>query len=321
VSSIISNIVIIIAFIISFLVISKKVSTHYTNVADMLKKMLIIVIILAIASMSISTIMAFKKKSRLNLPESNSSSNEAEPNIILIVIDTLRADFLSCYGYPKKTSPYIDTMSTKGILFEKAYASSPWTLTLVASILTSLHPFAHHVDDFESVLDDSFETLPEVLKKCGHSTYAFIGNPIIEEQQGFAQGFDYYDNYGYEIEKNMVINRVVAYVLKKFYIIEESYSSSHWIFSLRFHGFWPLFKRATYVIAEDLNKKIYSKLEYLKNDKFFLYIHYLDPHAPYLKHSNILCREPKLVSENMAEIISVYEGEIRYLDNHIKKLM
>jgi arylsulfatase A-like enzyme len=321
VSSIISNIIIIIVFVISFLAISKKVSTHYTNVADMLKKMLIIVIILAIASMSISTIMAFKKKSRLNLPESNSSSNEAEPNIILIVIDTLRADFLSCYGYPKKTSPYIDTMSTKGILFEKAYASSPWTLTSVASILTSLYPFAHHVDDFESVLDDSFETLPEVLKKCGYSTYAFIANPIIEEQQGFAQGFDYYDNYGYEIEKNMVINKVVAYVLKKFYIIEESYSSAHWIFSLRFHGFWPLFKRAIYVIAEDLNRKIYSKLEYLENNKFFLYIHYLDPHAPYLKHPNILCREPKLVSENMTEIISAYEGEITYLDNQIKELM
>ncbi len=321
VSSVISNIFFLIAFIISILRLNKKVTKSYDNAFGIFKRILIILVISSIACISISTAISFNRKERLNLPEYSSKDDKSEPNIILIVIDTLRSDFLSCYGYPKKISPHIDTMSTKGILFEKVYASSPWTLASLASILTSFHPFAHHVDDFESVLGDSFETLPDILRKFGYSTYAFIGNPIIEEQQGFAQGFDYYDNYGYEIEKNMMINRVVAYVLKNFHIIEESYSSSYWIFSLRVHSFWPFFKRSSYVIAEDLNKRIYSKLEYLKNDKFFLYIHYMDPHAPYLKHPNILCREPKLVSENMTEIISVYEGEIEYVDAHIGTLM
>jgi arylsulfatase A-like enzyme len=321
ISSIISNVFILIAFVISFLMLNKKATSNFNSAAGILKNILIILIISAVVSIGISTAISFNRKESLNLPEYNSKYDKSEPNIILIVIDTLRADFLSCYGYPKKISPYIDAMSRKGILFEKVYASSPWTLTSLASILTSLHPFAHHVDDFESVLDDSFDTLPEILRKFGYSTIAFIGNPIIEEQQGFAQGFDYYDNYGYEVEKNMMINRVVAYVLQNLHIIEESYSSSYWVFSLRFHSFWPFFKRASYVIAEDLNKRIYSKLETLENDKFFLYIHYMDPHAPYLKHPNILCREPMLVPENMTEIISVYEGEIEYVDAHIGTLM
>ena len=111
-------------------------------------------------------------------------------NVILIVIDGLRADHLTPFGYSRDTSPFLDEMAATGVLFENTISQSSGTKTSVASLLTSLYPEAHGVRGVNYVLPDSIQLLPEVLRDHGYRTFAIHGNPWLEERFGFNQGFD-----------------------------------------------------------------------------------------------------------------------------------
>lgn len=127
-----------------------------------------------------------------------------KPNIVFILIDTLRADHLGCYGYPLPTSPTIDEIASGSIVFTDAVAPAPWTVPSVASVFTSTYPSQHGVlkhkqppaseegNYVSNVLDGRFETLAEQLKGSGYATAAFLANAWIDRQFGFAQGFDEY---------------------------------------------------------------------------------------------------------------------------------
>ena len=119
-----------------------------------------------------------------------SSQDKAPPNIVLIVVDALRPDFLGCYGYDRPTSPNIDALARRGALFETAVAHAPWTKTSFASFLTSLYPFQHGVVDWESVMPDTVTTLPEVLGQGGYSTLAVINMLGITGEFKVTGGFD-----------------------------------------------------------------------------------------------------------------------------------
>jgi arylsulfatase A-like enzyme len=129
------------------------------------------------------------------------------PNVVLVSLDTLRADRLNVYGYrDRAVSPYIDALAQDGILFERQITASPWTTPAHLSLLTSLSPHSHGVT--ESVawlmrglgqggeyerLADSQETLAEVLSRGGYATAAFTGGATLDPSIGFDQGFDLYD--------------------------------------------------------------------------------------------------------------------------------
>ncbi len=120
--------------------------------------------------------------------------NATKPNLIFIVIDTLRADRLSCYGYPRKTTPEIDKIAREGIIFERHYSPSSWSTAAMASLFTGLYPRQHGCIDFASlVLPSQFETLPEALKKQGYRTIGVSGNPLLSVKTGFSRGFDRFD--------------------------------------------------------------------------------------------------------------------------------
>ncbi|MFT7479202.1 MAG: arylsulfatase, partial [Gammaproteobacteria bacterium] len=116
------------------------------------------------------------------------------PNIVLIVMDTLRADRMSCYGYERSTTPHLDLLASRGILFENAYATSSWTWPSTASILTGLPADAHGVTSNEScTLVRSLQSLPEALQDSGYTTAAFACNPLISAERYFDQGFEHFD--------------------------------------------------------------------------------------------------------------------------------
>ncbi len=137
-------------------------------------------------------------------------------NVIFIHIDTLRADHLGLYGYPKNTSPNLDKFSQESLVFEQAISQAPWTLPSYASILTSQYPAAHGLMDREECffslyhpiysseglvegkgcLSPSKLTLAEVLQKHGYKTAAFVGDGDLKSLFGFAQGFDVYIDNG-----------------------------------------------------------------------------------------------------------------------------
>jgi hypothetical protein len=109
---------------------------------------------------------------------------------ILISIDTLRADHLGLYGYPKPTSPFLDSLAQRATVFEEAYSQYPSTLVSHMSMLTGLHPREHGVYPPNSVLSDEIEILPEVLQRAGFRTGAFTEGGFLRARYGFRRGFD-----------------------------------------------------------------------------------------------------------------------------------
>ncbi|MBW2253013.1 MAG: sulfatase [Deltaproteobacteria bacterium] len=113
-------------------------------------------------------------------------------NIVLVSLDTLRADHLSSYGYHRHTSPRLDALAKSGVRFANAAAASHWTAPSHATLLTGLTPGQHRVETYPDVekLGEGVETLAEVLAEAGFETAAFVGGSFVSRNLGMAQGFD-----------------------------------------------------------------------------------------------------------------------------------
>jgi len=119
----------------------------------------------------------------------------ARPDVVLLTLDTTRADHLGCYGYEHDTSPALDAIASEGVRFEVAYAAAPVTLPSHTSLLTGLHPVHHGVrSNARYVLDDDARTLAEVLADAGYRTAAFLGAVVLERRYGLDQGFERFDD-------------------------------------------------------------------------------------------------------------------------------
>jgi len=114
------------------------------------------------------------------------------PNVLLISIDTLRADHLGCYGYGRATSPNLDRLAAEGALFEQHVSSSSWTLPAHAAIFTGLSDSGHGCTDVDKALEPRFETIAERFQSNGYATAGFFAGPFLHPAFGFGQGFDQY---------------------------------------------------------------------------------------------------------------------------------
>ncbi|MBU1912759.1 MAG: sulfatase, partial [Candidatus Omnitrophica bacterium] len=161
----------------------------------------------------------------INLLSGEKFFHRRKPNIILISIDTLRADHLNCYGYARKTSPNINALALKGVLFLNAISLSPKTTPSHMSIMTSLHHDVHQVQMFEDNkpgkrLNDSIPTLAEILKKSGYVTVAFTAGGHMHASRGFDKGFDAYAH-------NNAIEKVISWLhsnyKKSFFLFFHTY--------------------------------------------------------------------------------------------------
>ena len=174
------------------------------------------------------------------------------PNIVLVMIDALRADCLGVYGNPRGGTPVLDSIAAEGVVFERAIAPAPWTQPSVASVFCSVYPGVHQVLDYRqafkatfkgapkvAVFADRFDTLAESLTARGYQTAAFVANPYLLSEYGFAQGFDRFDT---SFAKNTTPGGVV------------NEAALAWL-----RGRAP----------DD------------HPDPFFLYLHYMDVHGPY----------------------------------------
>ncbi len=175
-----------------------------------------------------------------------SAKAEDRRNIILITIDTIRSDFLSCNGSKKIKTPNLDSLAQQGANFLRARAAVPLTLPSHASMMTSLYPLTHGIrDNGTARLPDRYSTLTEVLKNQGYQTAAFVGSFVLDRRFGLNQGFDVYDD------------RIPSdpRVLEK----PEAERNADAVYS----AFSEWFARAS------------------KKQPFFVWIHFYDPHAPY----------------------------------------
>ena len=228
-------------------------------------------------------------------------------NLIIVTVDTLRADHLGTYGYHKDTTPNIDKLAKKGILFSNAYSQSSWTKPSTATLLTGLMPKKHRADTWSSVLKSDRILLSEILKKNGYNTSAFVTNALVEENNGFNQGYDFFT-----------------------YIKQNESSKEKYAYSDELND-----EIEKYLKTIRDNKNNRNNIENGEMKKQFLYIHYTDPHAPYLPKEEVFSKENKiefnLTTFNRIheyeremfsqEMINSYDDEIRFNDKSIGELI
>ena len=117
------------------------------------------------------------------------SGGDSPPNLVLITVDTLRPDRLGCYGHTRATSPAIDALARKSVVFTRAYSQAGWTLPSHMSVMTSQYPHVHGVQDDDVKLSESATTLAEALSGAGYDTAAFVSWVYVSRAFGFGQGF------------------------------------------------------------------------------------------------------------------------------------
>ena len=221
------------------------------------------------------------------------ASQGQHPHVILITVDTLRADHLSSYGYHLRTSPTMDKLAEEGVRFERAYTPIPMTGPSHFSMFTGRYPQEHgaRINGVSLPDDSKWLTVPQVLRRFGYTSGAFVSAwPLIGRLTQLHRDFDHYDEE-----------------------LGRSYQVFH---SMRWAG--DVTRPALRWLDENKDKA-----------KLFLWVHYFDPHEPYNLREQFASpeqiRDPSPATlEYSAEIqnrIRRYDSEIGYADSHIKRLL
>jgi choline-sulfatase len=199
------------------------------------------------------------------------------PNVLFIIMDTTRSDHLGCYGYDMIKTPNIDSLAGRGVRFKTVISQAPLTFASHCTIFTSTYPQFHKARDNGSFrLDDSAVTMAEVLRDNGYTTAAFVSTVVLDSKYTLKQGFQTYDD---KMDK-VPGKRVIKFMDDK--------------------------RRADKVTA--------AAVDWLKNNhdkKFFLWVHYYDPHSVYNPPSPY----KEIYKDNL------YDGEIAYADEYIGALL
>ncbi len=142
----------------------------------------------------------------------SAAATQSSPSVILISIDTLRADHLSCYGFRKLRTPNVDSLASGGTVFTQISSLVPLTLPSHVSLLTSAYPFCHDVRDNGEPLQTGVVTLASLLKARGYRTAAFVGSYVLDKRFGLNSGFDVYDSpFGLHRTKKIETSEVQRY--------------------------------------------------------------------------------------------------------------
>jgi arylsulfatase A-like enzyme len=213
------------------------------------------------------------------------------PSVLLVTIDTLRADHVSAYGYTVRTTPRLDRLAREGVLFEQAYAGIPVTGPSHAMLMTGRAARALGLVRNGYRLRPGTETLAGMLKDKGWSTAAVVSAFPLSRRFGFATGFDAYDD--------------------KFLLGESSFRTARWEGrTLR----EPYDRR-----ADATTRRAAAWLEQRRADEpFFLWVHYFDPHTPY--DAPAAWRLPA-AGDDGTRLRAAYDAEIRFVDDALGKLL
>jgi arylsulfatase A-like enzyme len=247
----------------------------------------------------------------------------ARPDVVLIVIDTLRADHLGVYGYDRDTSPHIDALASRGVVFTRASSPSSWTRPAIASLMTSRLPSEHGAVTAQHRLDDRVATLAEVFRSAGYRTLGVCANVAhITERAGFARGFDDWKTLRVPVAEGEG---------EAIWAEPTPSGSRRWL-------------RAP--TAPELNRELLPRLPAAGGRPVFLYVHYMDPHSGYLPASPYRERflrdpafdrgQPPATSDHVRELaagrlsidergrqrlIDLYDGEIAAVDDAVGELL
>lgn len=239
-------------------------------------------------------------------------------NVMVIVLDSVRSDHLSCYGYGRPTTPHVDRIAGEGVRFDRAYATSCWTLPSHASLFTGRYPWQHHVDLDRQTLGPEHETMAGFLRERGYATASFSCNGFVTKHTELTRGFDLSADVEGMREGRDPVSRLIRFA---------QWYWKKW--TARDRGA----RRATRSILEWLDARD-------RDRPFFLFVNYMDCHLPYAlrgaarhrfldradrKRAAALPLDPFGVmagavpfAEKDVELLkSLYDGCLRYLDSHV----
>ena len=196
-------------------------------------------------------------------------------NLLLVTLDTTRSDRIACYGNPDIDTPTLDALAAEGVVFSRVTAVAPTTLPAHASILTGLYP-VHHGARINGLfrLDETHETLAETMRAAGYRTGAIVSSFVLDSQFGLDQGFDDYDDTLTEDED-------------------------------------PGYRHYRERRADATTDRARSWIRGVARERFFLWVHYFDPHREY--------RPPEPFATRYAR--DLYDGEIAYVDGELRRLL
>ena len=184
------------------------------------------------------------------------------PNVLLIVLDDLRADHVGAYGYDRPTTPFLDNYARRGVLFEKAFANSSWSLTSHASLFTGRLPYQHGATLFP--YDGRYPTLAQVLASRGYATAGFASNTyFLTAAQGLARGFQHWEN----IFTGPIDSARRTLFGRKFELLVAPHLGLH--------------TQPGRMNAEEINSRVFRWLDRRPNRPFFVFLNYMEMHAPY----------------------------------------
>jgi arylsulfatase A-like enzyme/Flp pilus assembly protein TadD len=173
----------------------------------------------------------------------------AQPNVVLLTLDTTRADRMGFLGSKRGLTPNLDSLAKEGVVFTRAYSQAPITTVAHASLLTGSYPLHHTVDGFGVPLPPTVPTLPELLRQRGYRTAAFVGAMILDPVNGMAPGFE----RGFEV-----------------------YDAGYRLRTRREDRYQTIERR-----AEEVVRRALAWLDNNPRGPFFLWVHVFDPHEPY----------------------------------------
>ncbi|NIR47208.1 sulfatase-like hydrolase/transferase [candidate division KSB1 bacterium] len=272
-----------------------------------------------------------------------------KPNILFIVMDSVRARNLSCYGYHRNTTPNLDEFASEGAIFEQAISESCWTLPVHTSLFTGLYPMNHGVTVSQDDLPDNFPTLARLLNEHGYQTCCISNNAYISKGTGLTQGFEEVKDIWRLTHprgtKRTLMSRIKI-KLKKFGKLSEPLIA---LMRLLRHGRKILRETknsedsGAYVTNESIKKWLTESWD--EERPFFMFVNYMECHEKYNPpypydrkfmpsrfsrwrvlqvnpdKEKILESSEKKKAEDLEIMKALYDGELNYLDMRIGELI
>jgi len=233
-----------------------------------------------------------------------------QPNIVLITVDTLRADRLAPYGYDKVETAAITRLAGEGILYERAFADTPWTLPSLSSVLTGKYPTRHKVRSWNDRLGAGQLTIAEILKERGYATAAVVGSYPLDRYFGLAQGFDHYDDEMSIALYEGTPPKFAAPSARTDQPADDSRQAREsWQAQRETHN--------AYRTDREVADKAIEWLEANRDTPFFLWVHFFGPHEKG-KRADL---PPEELAEHIAQQVARYDGDVEDTDRQVGRFL
>ncbi len=249
---------------------------------------------------------------------SPSSSSDERPCILFVSIDSLRADHLGCYGYPKPTTPTIDAVAAEGVRFETAVSTTSWTLPSHAAMFTGLFDSAHGLFENGLALSDQHVTLADTLREAGYHTAGFFGGPYLHPTYGLNKGFETYQSCMTKIADSVSNEDIREHARQPFDDAHEDVTGPRTIDEVKRWCAKPSDGRPFFMFVHlwDVH------YDYIPPQK---YVELFDPGYQgsldarhYMQNDAI---RPDMDPRDFQHLVALYDGEIRFTDDNLKEIL